>query len=228
MEPATPSLVRSGIEQAGWPTLVRAWVVLTIGALVVARGVVRTFFVEAFTIPSGSMYPTLVVGDHIFIDRRGWTPRRGDVIVFQFPLDRSVDYIKRVIGLPGDVVEVSNGNVSVNGQVLARERLVDGCPEGADGLPAVEENIPCEIWSETIEGRSYRVGTERSSGGREVPRTVVPAGTVYVVGDNRDNSSDSRVWGPVPLENVKGEVRFIWWSRDRAGVRWDRVDTLVP
>lgn len=80
---------------------------------------------------------------------------------------------------------------------------------------------------ETLDGRTYDIGTASVLGTRDMERKVVPPGNLFVLGDNRDNSSDSRVWGPVPLENVKGIVRFIWWSSDPSGLRWDRIDTLV-
>jgi signal peptidase I len=221
-------LARRVREHASWSTLIRAWVVLTIGALVLAKGVIRPFLVEAFQIPSKAMYPTLFVGDHIFVDKLERAPQRGDIIVFKYPLDPSTDYVKRVIGLPGDVVEITHGRVRINGGELPRESVREECPKGADGLREFEESIPCVIWNEAIDGRAdYLVGTDLTLGERDMDRRVVPRDTVFVLGDNRDNSSDSRVWGPVPLANIKGRVRFVWWSSGPAGVRWDRVDTLV-
>jgi signal peptidase I len=211
---------------ASWSTLIRAWVILTIGALVVARGVVRPFLVEAFGIPAQSMYPTLVVGDHIFVDKLDRTPRHGAIVVFKYPLNPATDYVKRIVGLPGDVVEMSDGMLKVNGQQWSQQVIQEHCPMGADGLRSYEPNIPCVISSETVDERTHLVAHD-AVGPRDFPRFVVPADTVFVMGDNRDNSSDSRVWGTVPLENIKGTVRFVWWSSDRSGVRWSRVDQTV-
>jgi signal peptidase I len=211
-------------DEVGWPTLIRAWVVLTVGAIVMAKGIIRPFFVEAFQIPSGGMHPTLIVGDHIMVDKLRRSPHRGDVVVFKYPLDPTTDYVKRVVGLPGDVLEISHGLLAINGAVLPSERVQEGCPTGQDGFTCVIEN-------ETLDGRTYQIETDTARGERNFGPYVVPPGKLFVLGDNRDNSSDSRVWGPVPLEYVKGVVRLIWWSStapNMAGaVRWDRVNTLV-
>jgi signal peptidase I len=215
-----------------WPTLIKAWVVLTVGAIVMAAGVIRPFFAEAFQVPSKSMFPTLIVGDHLMVDKLRHSVHRGDVVVFKWPLDPSVDYVKRVVGMPGDVVEMAEGHLSINGAALPRERYQEDCPKGPDGTTAFEDATPCVLWHETLDGRTYDIGTETVLGEmHNFVAHVVPADAVFVLGDNRDNSSDSRMWGDVPLANVKGVVRFIWWSSSGAGmrgdVRWERVDTLV-
>jgi signal peptidase I len=203
-------------------TLIWCWVFLSIVGFV-ASWIIRAQLVEAFRTPSASMAPTLLAGDHFFIDKRHRDVRRGDVIAFRYPLDPSVDYVKRVLAVGGDTVELSTtGAISVNGQPLALERsAVASCPAG---LPDQE---PCEVWRESIDGRSYDVVTMPDRRMRGDQRVVVPEGTFFVVGDNRDNSSDSRIWGPVPLANVKGRALFIWWSSGPGGVRWDRVDTII-
>jgi signal peptidase I len=222
-------LTRGAADVARWPTLVKAWLGLTIGAVVLAAGIVRPFIVEAFKIPSKAMVPTLVVGDEIMVDKLRRVPHRGDVIVFKYPLDPQTDYVKRVVGLPGDVVEIKTGDVIemgpahlvVNGVEAPRERVQGDC------TPA-EERVPCVLWRETLDGRSYEIATDAALGEQgSFERVVVPPGRLFVLGDNRDNSSDSRVWGTVPLEYVKGTVRFVWWSSGSSGVRWDRVDTIV-
>jgi signal peptidase I len=218
-------------DEATWPTLIKAWVVLTVGAIVMAAGVLRPFFAEAFQMPSGSMFPTLIAGDHIMVDKLRHSVRRGDVIVFKWPNDPSVDYVKRVVGMPGDAVQISAGRLLVNGTELPREHYQVDCPKGPDGLTDFKDAIPCVLWHETLDGRTYDIGTDTVLGERDMPRTVVPADALFVLGDNRDASSDSRFWGYVPLANLKGVVRFIWWSSPGPGlggrVRWDRVDTLV-
>jgi signal peptidase I len=219
-------------DEATWPTLIKAWVVLTVGAIVMAAGVLRPFFSEGFQMPSGSMVPTLLPGDHIMVDKLRHTVRRGDVIVFKWPRDPSIDYVKRLVGLPGDVVQISGGRLLVNGVELPRERYQEDCPQGPDGLTDFENAGPCVRWHETLDGHTYDIGTNTVLGeAGDMIRIVVPADALFVLGDNRDASSDSRYWGYVPLANVKGVVRFIWWSSPGPGlrgpVRWDRVDTLV-
>jgi len=171
---------------------------------------IRTFGVQAFEIPSGSMKPTLLVGDHILVSKfiygikipltdktiiKLGKPKRGDVVVFKYPLDTKKDYIKRVIGLPGDRVELVNKQLFINGRVTDDPHA------------------------------SYSVyGNLRNFG----PVTV-PANHLFVMGDNRDESSDSRVWGFVPLSYLKGKAFLIYWSWDRTdfGVRWSRLGDLV-
>ena len=171
---------------------------------------IRTFVVQAFKIPSGSMKPTLLVGDHILVSKfiygikipftdktiiKLGTPKRGDVVVFKYPLDTRKDYIKRVIGLPGDRVELVNKKLFINGRVTDDPHA------------------------------SYSVyGNLRNFG----PVTV-PANHLFVMGDNRDESSDSRVWGFVPLSYLKGKAFLIYWSWDSIdfGVRWSRLGDLV-
>jgi signal peptidase I len=165
------------------------------------------------------MAPTLVVGDSFLVDKLARRPDRGDVIAFEFPLDRSTDYVKRVVALGGDTVEIAGRQLIVNGKEVWRERVQNGCAEGTE-----QAGIPCVIWEETLGERRYQVGFETGAL-NDMARRLVPPDTVFVLGDNRDNSSDSRVWGPVPLENIKGTARFIWWSTGPDGrVRWDRVN----
>jgi signal peptidase I len=202
------------------------WLVVTLAAVGLAAGVIRPFLPETIQMPSKSMYPTLLVGDRVFADKLHRTPKRGDVILFKYPLDQSADYIKRVIGLAGDVVEISHGTVRVNGVELPREVVQKNCPKGPDGITIFENAIPCVLWNETVDGHTYKIGTDTVMGERPMQRIVVPPGTVFVIGDNRDNSSDSRVWGSVRLESIKGTVTFILGSSAQGGVRWDRVDTL--
>jgi signal peptidase I len=175
---------------------------------------VRTFVVQAFKIPSESMKPTLLVGDHILVNKfiygiripligkKVFTfsgPRRGDVIVFIFPDDRSKDFIKRVIGLPGDTVEVREREIYINGQRLA------------------------DPWGVYVpEGFTKNYGP-----------AVVPPHALFVMGDNRNNSQDSRFWGFVPLDDVLGKAFVRYWSWDWqsssliAKVRWGRIGHLI-
>ena len=205
-------------------------VLAVVGAFLVASPyLLRAFVIEAFRLPSGSMAPTLLVGDQVFISKWKSPVRRGDVIVFKYPLDPTLDYVKRVVAIGGDTIQFDGDQLTVNGVPALRERSTAGCPHEPTLDPAVDlaEAGACELWRETLDGRSYEV---IEVPGRPAPvgqAFTVSPGTVFVVGDNRDNSSDSRVWGPVPLDHVKGHVLFIWMSTAESGVRWDRVGKSV-
>lgn len=176
---------------------------------------IRTFVVQAFKIPSGSMIPTLQVGDHILVNKFIYgvkipfirktiiplrKPKRGDVIVFIFPKDRSKDFIKRVIGIEGDTVEIVDKKVYINGKPF---------------------NDPYGVHSDSF---IFPEGIEpRDNFG---PITV-PKDAVFVMGDNRDNSRDSRFWGFVKLKDIKGEAFIVYWSWDNFSVKWNRIGKLI-
>lgn len=179
---------------------------------------IRTFVVQAFKIPSGSMIKTLLVGDHILVNkftygvrnpvtRDLWiklgSPKKGDVIVFIFPLDRKKDFIKRVIGTAGDTIKIVNKKVYVNGKLL---------PDP----PGVQHTDP-NIIPGSIQPRD------------NMGPVKVPPGKLFVMGDNRDQSFDSRFWGFVPVKDVKGKAFIIYWSWDseRFLPRLDRICHLI-
>jgi signal peptidase I len=168
---------------------------------------IRTFVVQAFKIPTGSMEPNLLVGDHLLVNKfvfsptssaleRGLMPmrdvRRGDIVVFKFPTDPERDFIKRIIGLPGETVELKNHLVHINGKPLDEPY--------AHYLPRPEGGTLTEMTTDDV----------RDHYGPE----VVPEGSLFVMGDNRDNSQDSRYWGFLPRENLKGKALVIYWSYD--------------
>jgi signal peptidase I len=194
--------------------------------------IIRTFFFEPFNIPSGSMKPTLLVGDYLFVSKpaygyskysfpfglapiegRIWEkkPQRGDVIVFKLPSNPSVDYIKRVVGLPGDEVQVITGRLYINGEQVKREvmplvRIYEG-----------GEHVTLNQYKEYLPGgavhRIYEEGDYRPLD--DTPLYRVPENHYFVMGDNRDNSQDSRVQslvGFVPLENIVGRADFLFFS----------------
>ena len=192
----------------------------SIGVAVAIALLLRAFVVEAFQIPSGSMIPTLEIGDHIFVSKfsygvgipftnkkilRFGEPKRGDIIVFKFPLDQDVDYIKRVVGLPGETVELKKNQIFVNGRPMARERSSGSC---------VFDEGPrdCEEWVENLDGKVHRTHHEAGAPKDSGPFVIAP-NNVFVMGDNRDNSNDSRAWGTVPEELIKGRALIVWWSR---------------
>ena len=212
------------VEKGKRKSLVREYTEAIIIAVLLAL-VIRAFVVQAFKIPSGSMKPTLLIGDHILVNKFTYgikipilekelihfrDPRRQDIVVFRYPVDESKDFIKRVIGLPGESVKIHDKIVYVNGEPLDEPYAVH-----SDGkvLPAV-------------------------AGPRDnMPAVVVPPGNLFVMGDNRDESYDSRFWKFVKISELKGKAFIIYWSWNSEGdftwkpsesyVRWNRIGKLL-
>jgi signal peptidase I len=283
----------------------------SIGFAVLIALALRAFVIEAFKIPSSSMYPTLEIGDHIFVNKFIYgvrvpftnykpfhlrNPHRGEVIVFQYPCEPDRDYIKRVIALPGQSVEVRCNVVYVDGVAVPSEEVPGQC--SYDDLKDQEdpskgwETKYCSRYRETVDGHAYdtfhdperpdreparKNGTLDHANDRDFPMRgknpprcntaeaehqtlgklvetkpeyrakpcepqlhyVVPDGHVFVMGDNRNNSNDARVWGSVPLDNIKGKALFIWLSYKNFnfpriwelfgedGIRWNRIGNFV-
>ncbi len=224
--------------------------------------VIRSFFYEPFNIPSSSMKPTLLVGDYLFVSKPAYgyskysfplssiipidgrvmfkEPKRGDVAVFKLPSNPSVDYIKRIVGLPGDTVQVQRGRLYINGEIVPREMV---------GLKEVSKDFGLDVtmmeYIETLPGGvMHRIYEETDNG--ELDNTteyVVPPNHYFMMGDNRDNSQDSRVTGmvgPVPYENIVGRASFLFFSIDETAdlynpltwpgaIRYGRIfDTIGP
>jgi signal peptidase I len=205
----------------------------------------RAFVVEAFKIPSGSMIPTLQVGDHIFVNKFIYgvripftnikfgmeyrKPQRGEVIVFIYPLDHDKDFIKRIVAVEGDTVEMRQNQVYVNGKPIPRKHIDAPCRywDFLEDAARWEERS-CDAWQETVNGNSYTTYYDANNETHSSPLTTVPKDHVFVMGDNRDNSSDSRVWGFVPLDLIKGKAMVIWWSHgEPEGIRVKRMFSLV-
>jgi signal peptidase I len=251
-----------------------------IGSLVLLVFVLRTFVVQVFQIPSSSMYPTLMIGDHLFVNKFIYgldipfsddklfarSPKRGEVIVFAQPCIPDRDYIKRVVAIAGDTVEVRCNRLYINGKLVPEEKIDDQtCRyDNRDGTDGEWHEMKCTRYRETLGGITYdtfhdesrpskdalKVGDDRLDfpslrdrtdrncateiGGSGLPAPnqkpgtivdaksgdacdlqvhyVVPAGHVFAMGDNRSQSNDSRFWGSVPLENIRGKAMFIWLS----------------
>ncbi|EKF42951.1 signal peptidase I [Nitratireductor indicus] len=199
-------------------------------ALILAL-VIRTFLFQPFSIPSGSMRPTLLEGDYLFVTKwaygysrhslpfspplfsgRIWgsEPKRGDVVVFKFPPNPSIDYIKRVVGLPGDKIQVREGVLYINDEAVKREKVGQ-----IDDPDITETDRPVDVYRETLpNGVSYDTLDLTPNGiGDNTREFVVPEGHYFMMGDNRDNSSDSRFSvGYVPAENLVGRANIIFFS----------------
>jgi signal peptidase I len=213
--------------------------------------ILRGFLFEPFRIPSGSMMPTLLVGDFILVNKfsyglrvpvthtrltAGDKPKRGDVAVFRFPRDESLDYIKRVIGLPGDHIEYYNSRLTINGKPIQTkfDHQYQGLGElnnmtGGNGCD--REGANCKVLIEKQNDVEYTIMSGLRADHRFDRGHFVPAGHYFVMGDNRDNSSDSRVWGFVPEENLVGKAVMIWmhwdWRSNGNGLDVSRIGTTI-
>ena len=217
----------------------------SLGMALVLFLVIRTFLLEAFQIPSGSMERTLLSGDFLFVNKAVYgaqipgtdarlpafgTPQRGDVIVFAYPRDPSLNYVKRVVGVPGDTVEMQGGDLLVNGEPQA-EPYVQRVDPWHDAFE------PAFNWQ-----RQYLASLSSDARRRYHPTRdtwgplAVPPGKYFVLGDNRDNSADSRYWGFVDQGAVKGRPLLVYFSYDRGtrdplpwltDIRWSRLGSLV-
>jgi len=226
----------------------------------------RSFIFEPFRIPSDSMMPTLLDGDFIIVNKYAYglrlpvlnrkfipvgEPQRGDVVVFRYPLDPSVNYIKRLVGLPGDHVEVENDRITINGKPVqfdVTSRYNDGCyvnfQEATEHLGEhVHQSLLCPVPLEITpdpppgcnrkETRGYLCGDHAVAGlfGEAAKFSKdVPAGMYFMMGDNRDNSDDSRFWGFVPEDNLVGKATRIWFNYDlqrSGGPKWSRIGKAI-
>lgn len=237
-------------SQGGWRSVARTVVIA--GAIAFTF---RSFAFEPFNIPSGSMLPTLLVGDYLFVSKYSygyskhslpWSipvipgrimytePERGDIAVFRFPADTSVDYIKRIIGLPGDTVQLKHGRLYINGELVPRSDA--GTFEERDEYNRVTR---WKRFEEVLPGGVKHYILERSDNHPldNTPLYTVPDDHFFAMGDNRDNSADSRVMdqvGFVPMVNLVGRAEVMFFSVDYdsdsfgiygipGGIRWDRI-----
>ncbi len=206
--------------------------------IILAVLLLRSFLVEPFRIPSGSMMPTLLVGDFILVNKFAYglrlpvlntkivevgEPQRGDVIVFRYPEDPSIDYIKRVVGVPGDHIRYAGKQLYVNGKRVEREPIGKYIADGASA-----SMTGAMRYRETINGVSHDI-LIRSNGFNRDFEFTVPDGEYFVLGDNRDNSRDSRFWGTVPEANLVGKAFLIWmnWDPVAGGITWSRIGTFI-
>ena len=238
--PDRPPNGRSGTFMRWFDSWMRS-----LGMALVVFLCIKTFFVEAFHIPSGSMEQTLRAGDFLFVNKAVYgaqipgtsarlpafeSPRRGDVIVFAYPRDPELNYVKRVIGVPGDTIEMHGGRVRVDGAVLEEPYV-----QRLD--PSRDVTDPDFSWQ-----RNYLLAQSPEERGEYHPSRdnwgplVVPAGKYFVLGDNRDNSADSRYWGFVDATAVKGRPMVVYFSYDQEArdpwpwltdIRWHRLGSVI-
>src|SRR5216683_3111916 len=207
---------------------------------------VRTVAYEPFNIPSGSMVPTLLIGDYLFVSKFSYgysryslpfglplmsgrifshSPERGDVAVFKLPTDPSVDYIKRIVGLPGDRIQMRHGNLYINGQMVPRRPTDDYVYQDHDStivLHQYVESLPRRPGEPALDHPIIKVGNNGPLD--NTPVYEVPPGHYFAIGDNRDNSQDSRVLsavGYVPAENLVGKAQFLFFSTDGSARWWE-------
>lgn len=199
--------------------------------------VLRSFIFEPFRIPSGSMKPTLLVGDFILVNKFSYgvrlpvihkkilnvgEPERGDIAVFRWPNDERLDYIKRIVGVPGDHIQYRDKTLTVNGEVAAQV-LVGDYDDPDRGQYKIIEKL------ETLGDLEHQILIYPSRNFEFEIDFIVPEGTYYAVGDNRDNSKDSRSWGTVPEENLVGKAFLVWmhFNWDNGGVKWNRIGDRI-
>ena len=198
----------------------------------------RSFLVEPFRIPSGSMMPTLLIGDFILVNKFAYgvrlpvlntkvidvsEPERGDVVVFRYPKNPAVDYIKRVIGLPGDKITYKAKKVYINDKLMPQTRVAT-----YEGLGQGQSMSGATHLTEDLETVNHNILVRQEPHSNESVY-IVPKGHYFVMGDNRDNSNDSRYWGTVPEENLVGKAFFVWmnWDLEHTGVNFNRLGTII-
>jgi len=230
----SPAVIEKASAEPVWVEYARAFfpVILVVFLL-------RSFLVEPFRIPSGSMLPSLRIGDFILVNKYAYgiripvlnkkivdvgAPRRGDVMVFRYPGDPSVNYIKRVAGLPGDHIVYTGKKLFIDGKLMDQTANGD-YSYGESG----ERHVNARQLKESLDGIDHQILLIDNSPQISVEFTV-PAGQYFMMGDNRDRSNDSRFWGAVPEENVVGKAFMIWFSWDvvnGGGILWDRIGSLI-
>lgn len=201
--------------------------------------ILRSFLYEPFRIPSGSLEPTLTVGDFILVNKYDYGiklpvihkaitassgPDRGDIVVFRWPPNRSYDFIKRVIGIPGDKISYIDKVLYINGKKIQQTFIEDVAvnDEAGDKWQAVEKE-------ENLLGVRHLMLIDKTKTGRDYKDIVVPPGMYFVMGDNRDDSQDSRYWGFVSSEDIVGKAVMIWlsWDSENTTIRWNRLGQAI-
>jgi len=203
----------------------------SLGLIILVIMLIRSVIAEPYRIPSGSMIPTLMIGDFILVNKSSYgfkipfldlftkpiylfgknNPKRGDIIVFKFPGDTSINYIKRVMAVPGDTIEIRDKIIYINDKALPMEEI-----KGTSYLNDMDEVLRATNWKfyKTQSGEHQHIVQVCADNyfKTDFDKMVIPQGQFFVIGDNRDYSYDSRFWGLVPHENIKGEALLVWFS----------------
>ncbi len=234
-------------SKSAWREYLEAFGVALLAALVL-----RALVIQAFRIPTGSMKDTLLVGDFLFVNKFIYgaetpehipvlditlptiklpglrQPQRGDIIVFKYPLDEKLDYIKRCIGLPGDTLEMRNGEVFINNKPEGKITFLQKKFDESEGRYVNYYRV------QTANGKDYTIRRYEGFHPRFGP-VVVPPKHLFMLGDNRDNSQDSRYWGYLPMKNIRGQALIIYFSWEKneplwkiyKKIRWDRIFGII-
>ncbi len=201
--------------------------------------ILRSFLVEPFKIPSASMMPTLLIGDFILVNKYEYglrlpvlhtkivdnkTADRGDIVVFRYPEDPSIPFIKRVVGIPGDKIAYRDKVLYINDKIAVQDNMGKYIASGA-GMAMSGYELIAEALTDNI---NHQILVDPRTGSIEL-EVIVPEGNYFVLGDNRDNSKDSRFWGFVPDENLMGRAFMIWmnWDGQRGGIDFERIGRVL-
>lgn len=202
--------------------------------------IIRSFIIQPYRVPTGSLEPTVMPGDFIAVNQFAYglrlpignykivpvgKPKRGDIVLFHWPVHPSIIFVKRLVGLPGDHVVYKDKILTINGKIASQTRLTTGLDVEPDSPP-----IPVEKRSEDLLGVVHNIQV-RADGEGETANidVVVPPNCYFMMGDNRDNSDDSRMWGCVPEANLVGKAFAVWlsWDSEQKSIRWQRIGKLV-
>lgn len=201
--------------------------------------VLRSFLVEPFRIPSGSLEPTLLTGDFILVNKYDYgirlpvvhrkllalhEPQHGDILIFRWPPDESFNFIKRVIGVPGDHVSYINKTLIINGKEIPQHTLGEATARTESG-----QSFKVTEKEENLLGIHHKIYIDPNKPTNDFKDVIVPEGQYFVMGDNRDDSADSRYWGFVPEENIVGKAVMVWmsWNGQKTHIRWDRIGNAI-
>lgn len=188
-----------------WYVYLACWVAASFIIQPIVEISIKKNLLQAYKIPSGAMIPTLLIGDHILVDKfiyKNNEPQRGDIIIFPYPVDPTKDFVKRLVGLEGDIIEIRNKQLYINNEIYVENYIINKDPN----------TIPVSQHPRDFFG----------------PITI-PQKSLFVMGDNRDNSYDSRFWGLVDKSTVKGKVKSLYWSWDKKAfkIRWERIGKTI-
>lgn len=201
--------------------------------------IIRAIFLGNYHVPTGSLLPTIQIGDYLLVNKLSYevrvpltnivlwkysSPKRGDIVVFRYPPNPNIDYIKTVIGLPGDHISMQDKQLYINGKKVPTKYIRSFIE------PADSAMVPVKEYQENLDGHKHDILIQPWTTPTNFKNLVVPKGEYFMMGDNRDNSADSRYWGFVPAKDILGKAFVVWfsWNSRTHSVRWDRLGKLLP